>query len=104
MLASQHLLPESSHLRSRHRFPVQVQRSSGDVSLHGVQAAQATYEWIYDHANDQYAWRAQDDLSWDGQYFCFYDNGAGAFLFSGTCEPAPPPPPEDIFWDEFESE
>ena len=74
------------------------------VSLHGVQPAQVTYEWIYDHANDQYAWRAEDDLYWDGQYFCFYDDGAGGFLFSGTCEPAPPPPPEDIYRDGFESE
>jgi hypothetical protein len=39
---------------------------------------------------------------WSGEYFCFYDNGAGAFLFSGTCEPAPPPPPEEIFGDGFD--
>jgi hypothetical protein len=73
--------------------------SSGEtvVSLHGVQPAQATFEWIYDHANSQYVWRAEDNLFWDGEYFCFWDG-----VFQGTCEPAPPPPPEYIFDDSFE--
>ncbi len=77
--------------------------SNGDtvVALHGVQPAQATYEWIYDHANLQYVWRAEDDPYWDGEYFCFYDGG-GYSQFSGTCEPTPPPPPEYIFDDSFE--
>jgi len=72
------------------------------VSLHGVLPGQTTYEWIYDHANLQYAWRAEDDPYWDGFYFCFYDNGEGAFYYSGTCEYAPPPPPEEIFISGFE--
>lgn len=78
--------------------------SSGEVvvSLHGVQPEQATFEWIYDHANQQYVWRAEDNPYWNGEYFCFYDNGAGSYLFSGTCEPAPPPPPEEIFISGFE--
>lgn len=69
------------------------------VALHGVQPGQTTYEWIYDHNYEQYLWRAQDDLYWDGEYFCF---GGGLSWYSGTCEPAPPPPPEYIFWDSFE--
>jgi len=78
--------------------------SSGEVvvSLHGVQPAQATFEWIYDYASQQYVWRAEDNPYWNGEYFCFYDNGAGSYQFSGTCEPAPPPPPEYIFDDSFE--
>ncbi len=71
------------------------------VGLYGVQPGQTTYEWIYDHVNLQYAWRAEDNLSWDGYYFCFYDNG-GYSYFSGTCEPAPPPPPDEIFGSGFE--
>lgn len=72
------------------------------VSLHGVLPAQITYEWIYDHANDQYVWRAEDNLFWNGEYFCFYDYGTGTFQFSGTCEPQPPLPEEYIFDDSFE--
>lgn len=78
--------------------------SNGDtvVALHGVLPGQDTFEWIYDHGSETYLWRAQDDPYWDGEYFCFTDNGAGAPWYSGTCEPAPPPPPEYIFDDGFE--
>lgn len=71
------------------------------VALHGVLPAQVTYEWIYDHTNSQYVWRAEDDPFWNGEYFCFYDYG-GWSAFNGTCEPEPPPPPEYIFYDNFE--
>lgn len=73
------------------------------VSLHDVPPEVIALDYISTY--NQNVWRADDGPPyWDGEYFCFYDNGAGDFVFSGTCEPAPPPPPEEILGDGFEGE
>lgn len=65
------------------------------VALHGVLEGQETFEWIYDHENGEYVWRAEDS-AWDGGYFCFQG------FYYGDCVPPAPPPPEEVFWDSFE--